>query len=67
MYRALTRAAGARSQTSLTPAERRAKVRGAFYSTDRAARLVEGAHVVLVDVREHEALQAVVGPAVALD
>ncbi len=49
MCRAILRTAEGLSQTSLTPAERRENVRGAFSQVDRAVRLIGGAHVVLVD------------------
>lgn len=49
LYDVLVRARDSRSQTALSPEERRANVRGVFRASERAARLVSGAHVVLVD------------------
>lgn len=46
---ALARTGAVASQTSLTPAERRENVRGAFRSVATAARRLDGAHVILVD------------------
>ncbi len=46
---ALERRGDGRSQTSLTPAERRENVRGAFTPVGRAERMVRGAHILLVD------------------
>lgn len=46
---ALTRQAAEASQTRLAPSERRENVRDAFELTRGAARLVGGAHVLLVD------------------
>lgn len=45
----LARAAASRSQTSLTPSERRENVRGAFGPTATGFRGVKGSHVLLVD------------------
>ena len=47
--RALERPGAGGSQTSLTPAERRENVRGAFSPVGRAERTARGAHVLLVD------------------
>jgi ComF family protein len=49
LYRALGRRNGGRSQTTLTSAERRENVRGAFTLARRAERRLRGAHVLLVD------------------
>ena len=46
---ALERRGGGRSQTSLTPAERRENVRGAFSPVGRSEQTVRGAHILLVD------------------
>ncbi|MEJ2502801.1 MAG: phosphoribosyltransferase family protein, partial [Gemmatimonadota bacterium] len=46
---ALTRAGGARSQTTLQPAARRANVAGAFALGPGMARSIAGEHVLLVD------------------
>ena len=48
-YRALRRRGGGHSQTSLTRAERRENVRGAFSPVGRAERTVRGAQILLVD------------------
>jgi predicted amidophosphoribosyltransferase len=46
---ALVRRAGGRSQTALTPAERRDNVRGAFAPSPGSAASLRGTHVLLVD------------------
>ena len=48
-YRALELRGGGRSQTSLTPAERRENVGGAFSPAGRAEHTVRRAHILLVD------------------
>ena len=49
MIRALNRRRSDGSQTSLTPAQRRANVRGAFVGDPALGALLSGAHVLLVD------------------
>ena len=49
LVRALARAGEGRSQTALTPTERRENVRGAFVPVHAAVATVSGADVVLVD------------------
>lgn len=48
-YTALERRGARRSQTALTPEERRENVRGAFRAAPRAERTLAGAHVLLID------------------
>jgi len=49
VQRALVRVAEGRSQTALTPTERRENVRGAFAATTGSDRRVEGADILLID------------------
>lgn len=49
IYDALVRTGEGRSQTALTPAERRENVRGAFVPAHGAGRPISGAEVLLVD------------------
>lgn len=49
LVRALERRSGGRSQTALTPAERRENVRGVFVPVRGVERTLRGAHVLLVD------------------